>query len=92
MLLRWGRYMPAHLATLLRERGLSLRDLARMAQVDPSTLWRITNRGVRPINRTAKRIADALGVKPSDVVELNGHDGGSVGDPAAPVPPAPTRP
>jgi len=54
-----------HTGALIRQtrktQKLSLRDLARLSEVDHSTLSRIENGLIDPSPRTVKAITDALG-------------------------------
>lgn len=54
-----------HTGTMIREtrkaQDLSLRDLAKLSEVDHSTLSRIENGLIDPSPRTVKAITDALG-------------------------------
>lgn len=48
--------------------GISVDRLAELVQVDPKTVWRWANKGVVPRRVGLKgRVADALGVDPSDL-------------------------
>jgi transcriptional regulator with XRE-family HTH domain len=57
------------LKELRRERVLSLRELEEKSGVSYNTIWRIEDgrQGAHP--RTIRRLADALGVRPSELVK-----------------------
>lgn len=52
-----------------RQAGLSLRALAERAGVGWMTLYAIEH-GRRPLNRTARKIAGALGVRVDDIADF----------------------
>ena len=52
---------PTRLINLLNSRGLSQRKAALLLQVDPS-LFHALAHGKRPCQKTAKRVAEGLGV------------------------------
>ncbi len=56
------------LKELRRERVLSLRELEEMSGVSYNTIWRIEDgrQGAHP--RTVRKLADALGVRPSELI------------------------
>jgi transcriptional regulator with XRE-family HTH domain len=56
------------LKELRRERVLSLRELEERSGVSYNTIWRIEDgrQGAHP--RTVRKLADALGVKPSELI------------------------
>jgi HTH-type transcriptional regulator, competence development regulator len=56
------------LKELRRERVLSLRELEERSGVTYATIWRIEDgrQGAHP--RTVRKLADALGVKPSELI------------------------
>ncbi len=62
------------LKELRRERVLSLRELEERSGVSYNTIWRIEDgrQGAHP--RTIRKLAEALGVEPSELVK--GGDGG----------------
>ena len=56
------------LRELRRERVLSLRELEERSGVSYNTIWRIEDgrQGAHP--RTIRKLADALGVQPSELI------------------------
>jgi len=60
-----------HLRELRRSRGLSQRELGRLASVSPGSVYRLENqvRGAYPV--TVRKLAAALGVPPVELVR--GH-------------------
>lgn len=57
--------------TLLRkQRGLTVPELALLAQVEASTIWRAEVGDVTPRPRTLRKIAKALRCAPGDLVAL----------------------
>jgi transcriptional regulator with XRE-family HTH domain len=56
------------LKELRRERVLSLRELEERSGVSYNTIWRIEDgrQGAHP--RTVRKLADALGVQPSELI------------------------
>jgi transcriptional regulator with XRE-family HTH domain len=56
------------LKELRREQVLSLRELERKSGVSYNTIWRIEDgrQGAHP--RTIRKLADALGVRPSELI------------------------
>ena len=56
------------LKELRRERVLSLRELEERSGVSYNTIWRIEDgrQGAHP--RTIRKLADALGVRPSELI------------------------
>ena len=66
------RTMEVHVAKLTRlreDRVLSQRDLARMAGLAQGTVWRIENGFSEVHPSTIRKLADALGVEPRELVE-----------------------
>lgn len=57
------------------ERVLSQRELARLAGITHTTLWRLENgfREARP--KTIRKLANALEVEPQELVRRGGADG-----------------
>jgi transcriptional regulator with XRE-family HTH domain len=57
------------LKELRRERVLSLRELEKRSGVSYNTIWRIEDgrQGAHP--RTVRKLADALGVKPAELIK-----------------------
>ena len=57
------------LKELRRERVLSLRELEEKSGVSSNTIWRIEDgrQGAHP--RTVRKLADALGVEPSELLK-----------------------
>lgn len=58
----------AKLATLLGERSMSQRELAEAAGLTPASVSRYVNGEREPRALTIAALADALGVKPSDII------------------------
>jgi transcriptional regulator with XRE-family HTH domain len=56
------------LARLREDRVLSQRDLARMAGLAQGTVWRIENGFSKVHPSTIRKLAEALGVEPRDLV------------------------
>jgi transcriptional regulator with XRE-family HTH domain len=60
----------AELATLRRTRGLSQRELAERASVSPATIYEMeAGRRPQPRGSTLRKLAEALGVDVSELVE-----------------------
>jgi transcriptional regulator with XRE-family HTH domain len=60
----------AELATLRRTRGLSQRELAERAKVSPATVYEMeAGRRPQPRGSTLRKLAEALGVDVSELVE-----------------------
>ncbi|HEY6581549.1 MAG TPA: helix-turn-helix transcriptional regulator [Rubrobacter sp.] len=57
---------------LRRERVLSLRELEERSGVSYNTIWRIEGGRQGAHSRTIRKLADALGVSPSELI----HGGG----------------
>ena len=57
------------LKELRRERVLSLRELEERSGVSYNTIWRLEDgrQGAHP--RTVRKLADALGVEPSELIQ-----------------------
>ena len=57
------------LRELRRERVLSLRDLEERSGVSYNTIWRIEDgrQGAHP--KTVRKLAEALGVRPSELIK-----------------------
>jgi transcriptional regulator with XRE-family HTH domain len=57
------------LKELRRERVLSLRELQERSGVSYNTIWRLEDgrQGAHP--RTVRKLADALGVQPSELIK-----------------------
>jgi transcriptional regulator with XRE-family HTH domain len=57
------------LKELRRERVLSLRELEQRSGVSYNTIWRLEDgrQGAHP--RTVRKLADALGVQPSELIK-----------------------
>jgi transcriptional regulator with XRE-family HTH domain len=62
------------LKQLREEQALSLRELANLADVAHNVIWRIEDgrQGAQP--RTIRKLADALGVEPRELVKRSGSD------------------
>ena len=56
------------LAALLRERGMSQKELAEAACLTPASVSRYVNGEREPRVLTVAALADVLGVKPSDII------------------------
>lgn len=65
------RIDPIRLRTLRLEQALSQRSLARVAGLRPATVSDIEN-GAQARISTIKALADALGVRPTEIASLNG--------------------
>jgi transcriptional regulator with XRE-family HTH domain len=63
------------LKELRRERVLSLRELEEKSGVSYNTIWRLEDgrQGAHP--RTIRKLADALGVKPAELLKEGENDG-----------------
>jgi len=59
----------ARLRELREERFLSHRELAQRAGVSPTTVLRIENNEGDTQRRTVRKLADALGVEPKELVD-----------------------
>lgn len=59
------------LKELRRERYLSQRELAEKADVSPATILKLEQNKAHPQGRTMRKLADALGVAPSDIGEID---------------------
>jgi transcriptional regulator with XRE-family HTH domain len=62
-------YIGSQLKQLRDERFLSHRELARLAGVSPTTVLSIERNESEPQRRTIRKLASALGVEPSKLVE-----------------------
>lgn len=58
----------AKLSALLGERGMSQRELAEAAGLTPASVSRYVNGEREPRSPTIAALADALGVRPSDII------------------------
>lgn len=56
------------LAALLKERGMSQKELAEAACLTPASVSRYVNGEREPRALTVVALADVLGVKPSDII------------------------
>lgn len=56
------------LATLLRERGMSQKELAEAASLTPASVSRYVNGEREPRALTVAALAEIFGVKPSDII------------------------
>ena len=61
-------YIGSRLKQFRDERFLSHRELARLAGVSPTTVLSIEKNETEPQRRTIRKLAAALGVKPSELV------------------------
>ena len=61
------------LRELRRERALALRELGELSGISLQTIWRIEagRQGAHP--RTIRKLAQALGVEPSELVKGGGN-------------------
>ena len=61
------------LRELRRERALALRELGELSNVSLQTIWRIEagRQGAHP--RTIRKLAQALGVEPAELVKGGGN-------------------
>jgi transcriptional regulator with XRE-family HTH domain len=57
------------LKELRRERVLSLRELEERSGVSYNTIWRIEDGRQGAHSRTVRKLADALGVQPSELIK-----------------------
>jgi transcriptional regulator with XRE-family HTH domain len=57
------------LQRLREEQVLSQRDLARMAGLTHQTVWRFENGSTNAHPQTIRKIAEALGVEPKELVK-----------------------
>jgi transcriptional regulator with XRE-family HTH domain len=64
----------ARLRRIRRERALSQRDLTRMTGIAFDTISRLETGKQRAQPRTIRKLADALGVEPKEL--MKGEDGG----------------
>ena len=62
-------YIGSQLKQLRDERFLSHRELAKLAGVSPTTVLSIEKNETEPQRRTIRKLASALGVEPSKLVE-----------------------
>ena len=62
-------YIGGRLKQLRDERFLSHRELARLAGVSPTTVLSIEKNETEPQRRTIRKLAAALDVKPSELVD-----------------------
>ena len=62
------------LKALRHQRVLTLRELEQRSGVAYNTIWHLENgkRGAQP--RTIRKLADALGVAPEELVRVEGSD------------------
>lgn len=56
------------LAALLKERGMSQKELAEAASLTPASVSRYVNGEREPRALTVAALAEVLGVKPSDII------------------------
>lgn len=56
------------LTALLKERGMSQKELAEAASLTPASVSRYVNGEREPRALTVAALADVLGVKPSDII------------------------
>jgi transcriptional regulator with XRE-family HTH domain len=64
--------MPSRLKDHRMRAILSTRELAEKAGVSPDTIWRIEGGDYKRLHpRTMRRIAEALGINPLDVLEFS---------------------
>ena len=56
------------LASLLKERGISQKELAEAARLTPASVSRYVNGEREPRAHTVVALAEILGVKPSDII------------------------
>ena len=61
-------YLPA-LRSLRHSRGLSQRELGKLAKVSPGTVYRLKNRLRGAYPQTVRKLASALGVPPAELVQ-----------------------
>jgi transcriptional regulator with XRE-family HTH domain len=57
------------LKELREDKSYSIRELAQLAGVSRTTLWKLETSGGRAHPRTIRKLAEALDVKPRDIRE-----------------------
>ena len=62
------------LRELRRQRVLSMRELEEEAGVSYNTIWRLENGKTAAQPRTIRKIAQALGVEPRELIPREGDD------------------
>jgi transcriptional regulator with XRE-family HTH domain len=62
------------LKQLREEQALSLRELAGISEVPHSVIWRIESGRTGAQPRTIRKLAQALGVEPRELVKRSGDD------------------
>lgn len=68
--------MDGNLRRLRERKAISRRDLAERAHVDDSTIYRLEmGRTRRPVPRTLRKLATALGVDVEEITSMQGHLG-----------------
>lgn len=68
--------MNGNLRMLRERKALSRRDLAERADVDESTIYRVeVGRTVRPVPKTLRKLANALGVDVEVLTSVQRHLG-----------------
>jgi transcriptional regulator with XRE-family HTH domain len=65
-----GRRIGMKLVEIRANRALSIRELARLAGVAPGTVYGIEHGEVIPTMSTVRKLAEVLGVTPSEVDEF----------------------
>ena len=64
------KFVGARLRQLREERFISQRDLAKRAEVSPTTILHLeTGENLNPRLSTVRKIAEALGIDPNELVE-----------------------
>ena len=66
------------LRELRRSRGLSQRELGKLAKVSPGTVYRLENGLLGAYPATARKLAAALGVLPADLMRERRPERGEV--------------
>lgn len=66
-LMKWKRFIGKKVSELRKERGLTQVELADLAELPQSHISRIENSRLSPSCVTIKKIADALGIDPSEI-------------------------
>jgi transcriptional regulator with XRE-family HTH domain len=59
----------ARLKELREDQALSIRELADMAGVSRTTIWNLEKTGGKPHPRTIRKLSEALGVPPRELIK-----------------------
>jgi len=60
------------LRELREDRALSIGELAEMAGISRTTLWSLEKSGGKPHPRTIRKLSEALGVPPRELIKREG--------------------